>query len=242
MAVDEALLLSVARAKADPVLRVYSFSPPAVSVGRFQDTSHGFDFDAMKRDGVSFVRRPSGGQAVLHDGEITYCVVMGDAHIDNFGKRAVYRFIVPLLLNGLASLGVRAPRSAGNPRGDATNPDCFASTSEYEIDSQDGRKLVGSAQMVVRGAVLQHGSIPLDDSNRRIARYLHRDAGRDLQPSNLREQGAPPLTKADATAKFASALAAVLPSEFSELTPEEIALAGSLHKDKYTKDGWNRKH
>src|SRR5688500_13569424 len=76
MAVDEALLLSHAAGAAPPTVRFYDWQPACVSLGRCQK------FDAARaatiRDcGFDLVRRPTGGRAVLHQHEITYCIVVG---------------------------------------------------------------------------------------------------------------------------------------------------------------------
>ncbi len=181
MAIDETLLDRVSRGESDPVIRLYGFSPPTLSVGRFQHALQEIDIARVEADGLTFVRRPTGGRAVLHAGELTYAAAIGRTHLPGFSKREVYRFIVPFLLGGLRRLGLAdAVSSAG--RGNPLNPDCFASTGEYEIDSASGRKLIGSAQMITRGGVLQHGSIPLTDTGRNLNPYL---IGHDLIGNDL---------------------------------------------------------
>ena len=69
MAVDEALADSV-RAGGPPVLRVYRWSPPCLSLGRNQP-SDGYDRDEIRRRGIDVVRRLTGGRAVLHHRELT---------------------------------------------------------------------------------------------------------------------------------------------------------------------------
>ena len=48
MAVDEALLEGVAAPESPPVIRLYGFSPPTVSVGRFQPSRRVLDVEALK--------------------------------------------------------------------------------------------------------------------------------------------------------------------------------------------------
>jgi lipoyl(octanoyl) transferase len=171
MAIDHALLDGVGRPGARPVLRLYGFAPPALSLGRFQRAREVLDVQALARDGLDVVRRPSGGQAVLHDGELTYSAILGREHLRPFSKRSAYRLVAEILQRALGKLGLDL-RSAGERRGDLHNPDCFRTTGEYELADGRGRKLVGSAQTVTRDGALQHGAIPLDESNRSIARYL----------------------------------------------------------------------
>ena len=169
MAVDEVLAASAASPGARPAIRLYGFRPPTLSIGRFQPVS-----DVLRarlcEDGVELVRRPTGGRAVLHATEVTYAVALGTAHLRPFGKRAVYRFVGDLLLAALTELGVACRRNPAQI-GDSAASDCFGAVGQYEVVGRFG-KLVGSAQMVTRHGVLQHGSIPLDDSYRRVERYL----------------------------------------------------------------------
>jgi len=72
MAIDEALLLKASQGDIAPVLRLYGFSPPTLSLGRFQRLEGMIDREKIKMNGITLVRRPTGGQAVLHDQELTY--------------------------------------------------------------------------------------------------------------------------------------------------------------------------
>ncbi len=177
MAVDQALADSAAGAGGRAAIRLYGFRSPTLSIGRFQSVED-VRLDRLQVDGIPLIRRPTGGRAVLHAAEVTYAVALGRAHLNPFTKRAVYRFVGDLLLAALTDLGVACRRNDA-PVGDAADPDCFAATGEYEVMGRYG-KLVGSAQMVTRHGVLQHGSIPLDGSYRRVARYL---TGRPAAPA-----------------------------------------------------------
>lgn len=168
MARDEALALACARGDAMPTLRLYGWLPACLSLGRFQPLA-AVDAAACARAGVSLVRRPSGGRAILHADELTYAVVAPADHpLLRGGVRAAYRAISQALLAGLHILGVaaslapslRETRAAPRPHRPAS---CFDSASDYEI-VVGGRKLVGSAQARIGGAVLQHGSLPLTAS------------------------------------------------------------------------------
>lgn len=243
MAVDEALLEAVSAGESPPVIRLYGFEPATLSVGRFQPTKEKVDFSLLEKEGLTFVRRPTGGQSVLHTEELTYAFVVGKGHLEPFGKRWVYRFIAPLLMGGLARLGVSGIRASAAQRGDPRNPDCFGSTGEYEIDSRAGRKLVGSAQMVTRTAVLQHGSIPLSARGRAIVRYLRLEEQQSTDhASNVAEELGRPVTFEDALAGFHAHLGERLPVEVGELKAEESRRAHELLNEKYATDQWNRKY
>lgn len=155
MAVDEALLAAV-DSGAPPTLRVYRWHRPALSLGRFQPEDD-VDADACARLGVEVVRRPTGGQGLLHGSDLTYAVVMPRPAGPAGKVDAVYGMLAECLIAGLAGLGVEAAvaRHAG-PSG----PVCFAGQQGADLRVGD-RKVCGSAQVRRGGAVLQHGSILL---------------------------------------------------------------------------------
>jgi lipoate-protein ligase A len=78
MAVDRAILASHAAGDGPPTLRLYRWSPPAVSLGRFQSTDD-VDMAYCAAEGLDVCRRPTGGRGVLHDDELTYSIVAGVA-------------------------------------------------------------------------------------------------------------------------------------------------------------------
>ena len=164
MAVDEAILEAYDRAAPwpAPTLRLYGWTPPALSIGKSQRSEGSYDERVLAADGIDLVRRPTGGDAVLHEFERTFAVVgrLGTPPFDG-GVLATYRTIAQALACGLAELGVAAepiePRRGARPRPAAA---CFERTGAWEL-AVDGRKLVGSAQARRRAAVLQHGSIPI---------------------------------------------------------------------------------
>ncbi|MHB1664848.1 MAG: lipoate--protein ligase family protein [bacterium] len=58
-----------------PTLHLYFFSPPALSLGFFQNTLDNELIKKAKAKRYDIVRRPTGGRAVLHLNEITYSVI-----------------------------------------------------------------------------------------------------------------------------------------------------------------------
>jgi lipoate-protein ligase A len=163
MARDLELLDEVASG-APPALRLYRWSPPALSLGRFQDRGD-VDTDACTRLGVEVVRRPTGGKAILHGADLTYSVAMARPEGPAGSVDGVYGTIAGALIDGLARLGVHAAvahHDGAAPTGDG--PACFTSMQGADLRVGE-RKLCGSAQVrrrQGRGAVLQHGSILLD--------------------------------------------------------------------------------
>ena len=161
MALDDALVFSCARGEGGPVLRLYTWTPPAVSVGYAQALESEVDLEACRRLGFGLVRRMTGGRAVLHQHELTYAVAFPEGLLGPGGIQEDYRRISDCLVRGLRRLGVAADLSRGSPGRGAGSGVCFLAASRFEL-AVAGRKLVGSAQRRLRGAVLQHGSLLLD--------------------------------------------------------------------------------
>jgi lipoate-protein ligase A len=192
MAVDETLL---AHPGPRPVLRLYSWDPPAISLGHAQDPSREVDVEKCRVAGLDLVRRPTGGRAVLHWDELTYSIIcrQDDAALGGCTEDTYCR-IGHCLVEGLRGLGVAAelertrPRPV-SPRSAGIAAPCFSSTARWEVKYK-GRKLVGSAQRRTRGAILQHGSLPLGAHYRRLPEFLP-EAMQHLRPLMARqlEQG-----------------------------------------------------
>ncbi|HRV08133.1 MAG TPA: lipoate--protein ligase family protein [Acidobacteriota bacterium] len=149
------------------VVRVYSWNPPAVSIGRNQKLETALNFECCRRRKVQVVRRPTGGRAVYHDDEVTYTVVSNAPAWVGGGIEGSYRIVAGILCSALERLGVAAELAKGADRralrprlGREFCPPCFAASSRCEIVVR-GRKLVGSAQYRTGRSFLQHGSLPL---------------------------------------------------------------------------------
>ncbi len=188
---DVALLDDCARGAIAGAVRLYGFRPACLSLGRMQPLSD-VNLEACARDGVDVVRRPSGGRAVLHDQEVTYCVVCR-ASDAVFGGRVLESCarIHQAIAGGLATLGVAtAPRALPadlrrDAREGAAVADCFARPAAHELLDLQGRKLVGSAQARRGGALLQHGSVLLEPP--RAAPYLNSGEAPAATGTSVRE-------------------------------------------------------
>jgi lipoate-protein ligase A len=161
LAVDEAILSSVAGAKSPPTLRFYGWQPPCVSIGYAQSLQDEIDLDACERQGYTWVRRPTGGRAVLHIDELTYSVIVpqGDPRVAGDIVTS-YRRLSLGLVTGLRLLGCDVVQANAQRKVGAQSAACFDVPSHYEVTAL-GRKLVGSAQVRRKGVVLQHGALPL---------------------------------------------------------------------------------
>ena len=174
MALDEAILLAVAKGRAPPTLRFYTWQPPCLSVGYAQPLMRAFDLGVCRAMGYDVVRRPTGGRAVLHIDELTYSVILpqDDPRVAG-GVVSSYQRLSEGLLAGLRRLGVDATQAqpSRHETGEGRTAACFDLPSHFEI-TVGGKKLVGSAQVRRRGVVLQHGALPLGGDITRIVRLL----------------------------------------------------------------------
>jgi lipoate-protein ligase A len=179
MALDEALL-ERARTTGEAVFRVYTWTEPTLSFGRNQAALSTYDPGRARERGIAIVRRPTGGRSLLHHREITYSVT---APLATSGSlRESYVRINRLLVDGLRRLGVAAEVAAPSDRAlpPSASP-CFERPAAGEL-VVDGRKLVGSAQWRDEGALLQHGSILVED-DQSIVSALARSAVPVPQPA-----------------------------------------------------------
>jgi lipoyl(octanoyl) transferase len=224
MAIDEALLRHAQRT-GETVYRLYSWSPPTVSLGRNQTAQGRYDLGLARARGVAFVRRPTGGRAILHHREITYSVAAPVAAFGSLGEsyRAINRLLVEALrLQGVAAREAKAPDRTPIP---GMTP-CFEAPAAGELvagGGRDGRKLVGSAQVREADAFLQHGSILVDDDQQLLAELGA--PGPSMRPATLRD-----LTGRDVTVhEFAAGFAAALTARGA--APLTLTLDASLLED-----------
>jgi lipoate-protein ligase A len=168
MAVDEELLARAQAGEQVPVLRIYTWDPAAVSIGRFQKIEEAVNASVCQQRGFDIVRRITGGRAVLHWRELTYSIIARtDDPLFPANVLGTYKLIAAGLLQGLWNLGIpaemvsRSNKHAALVKKAAKDAACFSSPSWYEILAHN-RKIIGSAQRRLSGAFLQHGSILLD--------------------------------------------------------------------------------
>ena len=165
MAFDHALASCLG--SGEGVLRLYRWTNPTASFGRNEPSQGRYDLEAARKAGIEFVRRPTGGRAVLHDRELTYALVMPITA--GTSLRAVYGMVNEGLVKALGNIGVSASLAPDEVR--ALSPmagPCFRRPSEGEV-TVGGRKLVGSAQARIGNAILQHGSLLVGRGQERLA-------------------------------------------------------------------------
>ena len=164
MALDEALLLSFDPAQSLPILRLYGWEPPALSLGRFQDAPAVLNLKRCLAAGVPTVRRISGGGVIYHADELTYSIVCAPHHLPPATSiKESFRVLTSFLLLFYKKLGLDPSYAADSGQalhsGQRT-PFCFAGHESYDI-LVNGRKIGGNAQRRLKEVIFQHGSIPL---------------------------------------------------------------------------------
>ena len=243
MAVDEAMLLAHSAGLTIPTLRLYRWSPPAVSIGLLQPIES-ISEEACRQLGFNIVRRPSGGGAVLHQHEITYAVVVdGRVCPEGSSVMATYRWLAKGLTAGLRKLGIEASLSNSNDRNCPSQhliaSFCFARTSAADL-TVEGLKLGGSAQARRRYFLLQHGSIPLRLDTETIEQIFGLSGRKNFTClEEVLEREVSPCEFVEAlVAGFSEALGVSF--IVSGLTPIELRLAEILFQHKYNTEEWTR--
>ncbi len=251
MALDEALLNSHSAGDSPPVLRLYRWHPGAISIGYFQSFGREVDEEACRARGFEWVRRMTGGRAVLHHLELTYAVVISEKILPG-SVMETYGAISQGLVAGLRRLGMRAELSEAPPPTRRSlsrlSAACFDSTTPSEVTS-DGRKIVGSAQGRARGVILQHGSVPiklnredvvdclnLGERREAILRILQTKAG-SVSEALGREVGFDEVASA-----LRGGFEETMRIEFAEIgySRDELREAERLSAEKYSTEQWNR--
>jgi lipoate-protein ligase A len=260
MAIDEAILHALADGVGAPTLRFYQWDPPCLSLGYNQHYAE-VDEATCARLGYTWVRRPTGGRAILHTDELTYSII-APAHEPRVQGGIVesYRRLSAGLLAGLRTLGADVFQAQSEKVHNSNKSAvCFDTPSNYEI-TVNGKKLIGSAQVRRRGMVLQHGTLPLTGDLGRIFACLHTakpgSHGPDTEQAKNRwrdwlldractlEEALGRQVSFDQVAHalargFASALSLRL--EPGDLTANEGSLAQRLRREQYASDDWNRR-
>ena len=248
MAIDESIFHETIKNRKHPTIRFYSSYPAAVSIGYFQDTRKEVNIEKCHRAGVDVVRRITGGKAVFHFHEITYCVVAGDrGKIFPSDISGTYKVISKCIARGLAYLGIRADLAEGDrvEAGVELKSCCFSVPSKNEL-LVGGRKICGSAQVRRRGGFLQHGSLLLTfDPGKTASLLLPARTSEQLEKlretvTAVNEELASPVDVQEICLQLRKGFNDELGIELAEkiMTPGEETLKNELMK-KYMNANWN---
>ena len=175
MALDEAIFQSVVAGESPPTLRFYTWERPTISLG-YHQRKYPPHWDTLRwaQDGqtIDLVRRPTGGRAVLHQGDLTYALI---APGFTASRSVSYGQICEFLIRGWRSLGVELHYGVAG-RGYIQNPNCFATATGADLVLDNGSKFIGSAQKRSGDVILQHGSMCLNPDDRLWRQVFETDA------------------------------------------------------------------
>jgi lipoate-protein ligase A len=208
MAADEVLLESALSGRSS--VRLYAWDPPTLSLGYFQ--RHGDRLADPLLAALPWVRRATGGGAIVHSGDLTYAMALSKDHKGRISAAAWHEKIHTAISRLLIQAGIAAQVLAGQGLSqEGLGFLCFAVPQPGDVVT-DGRKIVGGAQRLKRGALLQHGAIQV---------------------------AVPRLFASEFAAVVSEVLDA--PVHLEEWTSAERCRIDELVQSKYSQDGWNKK-
>ena len=197
-----------------------------IVIGQNQNAEEEINRTFVEEHGIHVVRRTTGGGAVYHDlGNLNYSFITdaGDAE-----KLTMERFTLPVV-NALRGLGLRAEASGRN--------DILV----------EGRKVSGTAQRLLNGRILHHGTLLFDTNPDMVAGALRVDPEKFRSKSvksvrsrigNIRDFLREDL---DLPAFWAYLKTALANEGFTEgaLSPVELRALEALKREKYDTWEWN---
>jgi lipoyl(octanoyl) transferase len=227
--------------KRKPTLRVYGWDKPFITLGYSQKPQN-----VLKTDRFPFVRRMTGGAAILHASEITYSLALSCDDLDlHQGVKESYRQLAGFLFNFYARFGLKA-EFAIDVLQDKTNLGhygefCFNSFEDFDI-LINNKKVGGNSQKRRKEFIFQHGSIPLALDYDLIRQTL-KETDDELEKKT---QGLSGLLKEPANAEllkqqlwYAFGETFGVECALSDLDRDEHDLANQLLTEKYKTDIWN---
>lgn len=258
MALDEALLDWHSEGLIPPVIRFYEWEPATLSIGYFQQAKRDINLDALREQGIGFVRRPTGGRAVLHEHELTYSVIVTESY-PNMPESVTeaYRVLSEGILEGFHNLGMDAYFSVPDTeekKADLKQPKsavCFDAPSWYEL-VVEGKKIAGSAQTRQKGVILQHGAILLDLDEEKLLSVFNfsSEEAKERMRKKLPEKAVAinslvqkPVSIEQCVTAFRDGFAKSLQIELKPFTlsEEQLNYVRDLEEKKYAHDDWNFK-
>jgi len=246
MAIDESLLCSFNPESSDPILRIYGWNPPSLSLGRFQKIEEVLDLKRCHADSVSLVRRISGGGTIYHADELTYSIICSPNQITTTTSvKDSFRVLTGFLINFYLTLGLNANYAVDtvseSERLGTRTAYCFAGKETFDILIED-KKIGGNAQRRQKNIIFQHGSIPIVNRAHHGLQYMN-DRSTEYADNTVS------LNDCGVTADI-SQLKGLLVEAFKRymgvetiiscLSPDEQCMSQELLLNKYGSDQWNQ--
>jgi len=247
MSIDEAILDAHSQGFTPPTMRIYRWSPPALTLGYFQSMEKDVYQGRCAELGIDVIRRLTGGRAVLHHNELTYSIVTSERHGFSKSIEQSYKLLSKGLIAAYKMLGLEVCM-VPNERG-LSSAACFTSAGSADLTFQ-GRKIAGSAQFRKGDTILQHGSLPISLDPRLISSILKfptnnvRDSVINTfsqKVTSISEILGSHIGWQEIKVALFEGFQQALGIEFYEdtLTPEEAELSQKLVEEKYNTSAWS---
>ena len=151
-------------------IRFYTWDDNWLSIGKNQKGLPQAWLDLAKNKKLKIVRRPSGGNAVLHSKGLTYSLIW---KYPPRNKKESYLKTTQWLKDGFKKAGVDL--FLGTQPASLDNRNCFATSTLADLVDKDKNKQIGSAQYWKKGHLLQHGEILLEPSKQLWKKVFNTD-------------------------------------------------------------------
>ena len=140
-------------------IRFYTWDGDWLSIGKHQKELPRKWLKLLQNEQLKIVRRPSGGNAVLHSGGLTYALIWKDPPKN---KKESYLKTTQWLKNGIKKAGVDL--FFGDQSVNISTSNCFSNSTLADLVDENKNKYIGSAQYWKKGHLLQHGEILMEPS------------------------------------------------------------------------------
>jgi lipoate-protein ligase A len=240
MAIDQSLL-DRAEQHGESWLRLYQWNPYCLSFGRHEPATRRYDVRRIEALSLDTVRRPTGGRAVWHARELTYAVAAPSARFGSLN--AAYLEIHRMLSDALDRLGAHVFLAPSVPGSALDAGACFARPAGGELIAGQ-RKVVGSAQYRQGAALLQHGSILLQDDQQMVLSVarsaIPRDGGDpDSAAGGLDQAVGRRLALPEVAEAIATAARARWPGNWTLIpSPPQVLDAAANYHQQYRSPAW----
>ena len=151
-------------------LRFYSWDGDWLSIGKNQTKLPPTWLELLKNKKLKIIRRPSGGNAVLHSRGLTYALVWRNPPKN---KKESYLKTAQWLKDGFKKAGVDL--FLGNQPVNISNSNCFSTSTFADLVDKENNKHIGSAQYWKKGHLLQHGEILIGPSKQLWKKVFNTD-------------------------------------------------------------------
>jgi lipoate-protein ligase A len=222
MALDEAMLILLSQGLIEETVRLWNFSPTTLTLGRFLAVKDWVNEEELNKLKIPLVRRFTGGGPALHDenGEITWSVaVKGDDMVK------VYKKVSEALTLALNKFGLKGE---------------FVPINDVVVN---GKKVVGMAGAIRRGAILVHGTF-MYATNLEYMGVIKSPKVKEVQRgtpkarvTTISELLGYKVSRNEALNSLIEGFSTVFKLEEGELTPLEVDLSEQL-RWKYSNPMW----